>query len=271
MSSYKFCNKECKNYNSQRNHERLCKLNPNRSLPYTPSAELCAKFSILYQERAIKKYNASPKTCTVCSGCIPWEGRTNKTCSTECRSKLQSAYNSVRNLDKESAARKRETLMSTLNRKKNDIFKWQDHLTMQYKSADKDNYCKLRLNTCSHCSVKFYSRTQKKYCNSHAGLYNANGRNQFVFTFNVYHYPDLFNLDLIKEHKWRCSKTNPNGVTRDHRVSINEAIRNGYDSYYIKHPLNCELMLFSENNRKKHNSSMTYAELVRMVDKWEMS
>ena len=26
----KFCNKECKNANSLRNHERLCKLNPNR-------------------------------------------------------------------------------------------------------------------------------------------------------------------------------------------------------------------------------------------------
>jgi len=25
----KFCNKECKNGNSLRNHERLCKLNPN--------------------------------------------------------------------------------------------------------------------------------------------------------------------------------------------------------------------------------------------------
>lgn len=26
----KFCNKECKNANSKRNHERLCKMNPNR-------------------------------------------------------------------------------------------------------------------------------------------------------------------------------------------------------------------------------------------------
>lgn len=28
----KFCNKECKNANSLRNHERLCKLNPERQL-----------------------------------------------------------------------------------------------------------------------------------------------------------------------------------------------------------------------------------------------
>ena len=30
MFNCKFCNKECKNDNSLRNHERLCKLNPNR-------------------------------------------------------------------------------------------------------------------------------------------------------------------------------------------------------------------------------------------------
>lgn len=30
----KFCNKECKNDNSLRNHERLCKLNPNRQYTY---------------------------------------------------------------------------------------------------------------------------------------------------------------------------------------------------------------------------------------------
>lgn len=27
----KFCNKECKNSNSLKNHERLCKLNPSRA------------------------------------------------------------------------------------------------------------------------------------------------------------------------------------------------------------------------------------------------
>lgn len=30
MNNCKFCKKECKNNNSQRNHERLCKCNPNR-------------------------------------------------------------------------------------------------------------------------------------------------------------------------------------------------------------------------------------------------
>lgn len=66
------------------------------------------------------------------------------------------------------------------------------------------------------------------------------------------------------------SKTNPGGVTRDHKVSVNEAILKGYDSYYIKHPLNCELMLFSENAKKHTKSSITYEELVSQVDKYNM-
>lgn len=34
MLNCKYCNKECKNTNSLHNHERLCKLNPNRQMTY---------------------------------------------------------------------------------------------------------------------------------------------------------------------------------------------------------------------------------------------
>lgn len=40
----KYCSKECKNYNSLINHERLCKLNPNRQL--SPFIELNKKRSL---------------------------------------------------------------------------------------------------------------------------------------------------------------------------------------------------------------------------------
>lgn len=65
------------------------------------------------------------------------------------------------------------------------------------------------------------------------------------------------------------SKDNPDGVTRDHKVSVNEAIINGYDSYYIKHPLNCELMLFGDNAKKHTKSSITYEELVEKVKEYD--
>jgi hypothetical protein len=50
---------------------------------------------------------------------------------------------------------------------------------------------------------------------------------------------------------------------------VNDAIRYGYDPYYIKHPMNCELMFFNENNKKKTNSSITYQELIKLVDDYD--
>ena len=78
----------------------------------------------------------------------------------------------------------------------------------------------------------------------------------------------------MKEKGWYCKggrykKWNPSGLTRDHKISVNEAIKNNYDPYYIKHPLNCELMSFEKNNKKKIKSSLTYQQLLKIVDKYE--
>lgn len=122
---------------------------------------------------------------------------------------------------------------------------------------------------CKHCGYEWRNRFSKQLCKDHESLYSHAGRAQFWFTFSLSSYPDLFDGSLLKEHGMR-SKTNPGGVTRDHKVSVNEAILKGYDSYYIKHPLNCELMLFSENAKKHTKSSITYEELVSQVDKYNM-
>lgn len=52
MLKCKFCNKECKNNNSLRNHERLCKLNPNRQ---------STAFESEVVQKSRKKSNASIK------------------------------------------------------------------------------------------------------------------------------------------------------------------------------------------------------------------
>jgi len=65
------------------------------------------------------------------------------------------------------------------------------------------------------------------------------------------------------------SYSNTNGLTRDHKISVNEAIRNNYDPYYIKHPLNCELMSWKKNNKKKTKSSITYSKLKQLVDAYD--
>lgn len=58
-------------------------------------------------------------------------------------------------------------------------------------------------------------------------------------------------------------------MSRDHKVSVDEAKKNNYDPYYITHPMNCELMPHIENNKKKITSSITYNELKLMVDNFD--
>lgn len=289
-----FCNRtEFISEYALRSHKSRCRLNPNAKQPKPSSLTAEQKRSIAYKnkERAISRYNQNPCICKGCNQTIPYDKRTNKTCSSVCRSALSSLINKDRYKDPNYALRKNASLRLTLANKphkqrrytdktskgkiakntkicsKKLSYSYKNDLRIQYRTST--DYIKIYYNNCSHCNTKFLYSSQQKYCNEHTDLYKANQRNRFVFTFNVYHYPDLFDLNLLVRYKWRCSKTNPNGITRDHRVSVNEAIRNGYDPYYIKHPLNCELMLFNENNRKRHNSSITYEELVRLVDMWE--
>jgi hypothetical protein len=138
-------------------------------------------------------------------------------------------------------------------------------------------HCKLSTNTCAHCSKIFVSRRKRKYCEDHISMYSESAKCGYKFRFNVFHYPDLFDIALIQQHGFFCpggryskdGKTNPNGLSRDHRVSVNEAIRNNYDPYYVSHPVNCEIMFHHENNRKKTKSSITYEELIRLVDAYD--
>jgi len=127
---------------------------------------------------------------------------------------------------------------------------------------------------CKHCKIKFASRNKKQYCTEHRDLYSASNKFGYKFTFNVFHYPDLFDIDLLKSVGWfspggKAGKWNPNGLSRDHRISVNDAVTNRYDSYHITHPLNCELMPHVKNNKKKTKSSITYEELKSLVDEYD--
>jgi hypothetical protein len=112
-------------------------------------------------------------------------------------------------------------------------------------------------------------------CNNCQHLkYNKN-KDQWAFKFNVFNYPDLYDLDLLLRVGWcsfggkRGGDKNLNGLSRDHRVTINEAKINNYNSYYISHPCNCKLMTMSENNKKKTKSSISYYELIQLVDNYD--
>lgn len=132
-------------------------------------------------------------------------------------------------------------------------------------------FCKLITCRCAHCDKAFVARQARKYCDEHANLYGREGRYQFAFAFNPFDYPDIFSTEDLRaiQAKGFWNPANPNGLTRDHKVSVNSAIREGLDAFYIRHPLNCELLPWLENNRKKTANSITYEELMAQVDAYE--
>ena len=124
---------------------------------------------------------------------------------------------------------------------------------------------------CAHCDVRWVARTWRKYCDEHVGAYSPVARQGYLFSFNPFQYPDLFTPEQLAWCKQvgPYSHSNRAGWTRDHKVSVNDAIRYGYDVFYIRHPLNCDLMSFEMNNAEKTNSSMSFAELAALVDAYE--
>ena len=130
-------------------------------------------------------------------------------------------------------------------------------------------YCK-----CKFCKCIFIETSTKQICGkciSISSMKNA----QYRFKFNIFDYPNLFNLSLIEKYGFvsfggkRGGILNHNGISRDHKISVSDAIKFEYDPYYISHPLNCELMLHSENAKKRTKSSISYEALIKLVDEYE--
>ena len=107
----------------------------------------------------------------------------------------------------------------------------------------------------------------------------ANYRARAAFRFNVYDYPQVFDLGLIKVHGWysplgrsgRNPRLNLSGVSRDHMFSIMDGYKSGVSPTILGHPANCRIMLHSENSSKKSKSVLTIKDLLRRIAKWDLT
>jgi hypothetical protein len=217
--------------------------------------------------------NELANTCKYCNSLIK---RKDKFCNSSCRASYTNKQRGPRTEET-----KKNISTSLTGRKYTDRRKTNKPQTVKIKKPRKKRvypkkesvivgpFCKLFTIKCAHCGIKFVNRRSVKYCDSHSHLYKSNNRNRYRFTFNIAKYPDIFGdvSHLIKQYGF-WSPTNTKGLTRDHRFSVNESIKNNYDPYYITHPLNCEIMPWQENNVKNTKSSISYGELVKLVDEY---
>lgn len=113
------------------------------------------------------------------------------------------------------------------------------------------------------CNVECYKRFHAEQRSSRESY-----KYLCLFTFNVYDYPEHFDLDLIKQYGWYSASNrggNLNGVSRDHLISIADGFKFGIDPALIAHPANCRLVRHTENQRKNAKSLITIDQLQERI------
>jgi hypothetical protein len=211
----------------------------------------------------LEKYQKTIKQCIHCEALFKPSESSQKLCSHSCNA----SYNNK--LRPPKSAETKAKISASL-RKNYKTIEVKNKKSKKIKPEIVGEFCKLFSCKCAHCRIEFTNRKKIKYCQLCASHYSESNKVGYKFKFNVYHYPQLFDLELLKEVGWfaprgKSGSWNIDGLSRDHRVSVHESISNQYDPYYISHPLNCELMPHSNNNKKKTKSSITYEELVNQV------
>jgi hypothetical protein len=250
------------------------------------------------KERAInneKAYLISPNTCAHCKKVLPYKRKNNKFCSHSC----STTYYNQRRVDTgwELSIQQRSKIAETLRNRPNKptppkIYRCRKCKASYLTAHDAKICCpsstkprpkpirnydgpfsKICLCRCKVCNTTFYAATQKQFCTLHKNQH-SNKRAEFRFRFNIFDYEDIFDLTLLKTVGFygpggKSGKWNLTGLSRDHKVSVSDAIKYNYDPYYISHPCNCELMPHSANDKKKGNSSISYDELKRLVNLYD--
>lgn len=215
-------------------------------------------------------YYQLPNYCKECSSVIPYNKRSNIFCSHTCsatasnRERIKNGY-IISDLVRESIRNKLKSYNKSCRISRKSLVGFSGPHT------------KISFKTCKFCSLGFVTPTSKRtrICDKCQHLKWNNNKDKYSFRFNVFDYPDLFDLDQLKLVGWvsfggkRGGTKNPKGLSRDHRVSVFEAKKFNYDPYYISHPVNCELMPHTTNNKKKTKSSITYTKLIESVNAYD--
>lgn len=132
-----------------------------------------------------------------------------------------------------------------------------------------------RERTCDFCKCSFYAH-DRKFCSQKCWQDSVAShrtereiyKHACQFKFNVYDYPETFDLSMLTEHGWYRAANRGNnldGVSRDHMISITEGFKRKIDPKIISHPANCMLVLHRFNQRKNTKSSITIEELQERI------
>lgn len=196
-------------------------------------------------EKSKIKYNLNPIKCKCCQIILEFDKRKNKYCSNSCSSKIT----------------------NQVSRKRGPT------------AVEKFPYSKIKFRLCTHTN-QHYSNKNPDGTNCIGSPYVKTLKEKYYaasrFKFNVYHYPNEFDISLIEQYGWytcpglkrKGQPKNTSGVSRDHIISVSYGFANNIDSKIISHPANCRIMIHSDNKIKHGRCDLTVDQLLEKINAW---
>lgn len=193
----------------------------------------------------------------ICPKCSNSHSKTGTFCSRKCANS--------RTWSEEDKKKKSVAFHSSEKRKNSHVrTKHPEFSTRECEYCDRFIPWKGGKRFCSkECYLKFHEMSRTSF---------QNYKSKCSFSFNVYNFPEEFDLSLIDEFGWYSASNkggNLDGVSRDHKISVKFGFEHQIDTNIISHPANCELMRHSRNQKKKTGSSISVKELIKLIEIWE--
>lgn len=223
------------------------------------------KLKKLRKERKIKKieeYLLNPTKCESCHINLEYDKRNNIFCSSKCNSEIN---NPVLFITDEQRIE--------INKKISQSIK-EYNITIGKKIGPHILICKM-------CNIDFVSKNKKKYCTIKCQHdYRKKDMSELkkykslaYFKFPLNKYPNEFDFSLIEKYGWYKAKNrgdNLNGVSRDHKYSIDEGFKNKVDPLLLAHPANCRLIRHNDNVSKGSKSIITLEQLLICIKEFDI-
>jgi hypothetical protein len=247
----KYCNQEFLNIAGKvfSNHVRWCKLNPSRN----NTANICVAVNKHY-DLTLGEIKDFEVNCAKCGKQFFVKERTNNFpekdryfCSRSC---ANSKVKSQESKDKTSKTLKGRQIS------------------------------KRETRICIGCNQNFVvtEKSNQKFCSNGCRKSFNKSDDEFLsyrfacsFKFNIWKYPEEFELELIKKHGWYQAANRGNnldGVSRDHKISVKYGWENDIPSEIIAHPANCQLMQQRKNSSKYKKCSVNLDVLLEDIKTW---
>jgi hypothetical protein len=207
----------------------------------------------------IVEYNLNPKSCVQCQKILPYEKKHLKFCDSSCAATFNNT-GKVHSVESRLKRSKTSRLKINTNSKHQINIRFQESIVGEYTPVYR--------NICAETGKIFYSKTYQKY--SSEAIYNNRKiyRLKSDFNFNVYDFPDIFDVDLLYKYSWYHPERNPTGISRDHMFSVADGWLTKVDTNILNHPANCRLVFHIDNQRKNTKSIITLDELKTRIENW---